>query len=139
MYVAGAKIFPSTPELSPPVKTETPQAGSKMERGGEHSHTPGPWYPCKNTADSWRVQIGTGPYDHIVFWAGSGCPEYFRGDPEANVRLAAAAPEMLDMLGKCLEFLTSVCLRLDPADYLRAVDEASELRALIDKATGVAK
>ena len=140
MYIAGAKIFPSTPDVSPPVETTTPQAGSKMERGGEHSHTPGPWYPCQNTAGTWQAQIGAGPYDQIVFWAGTSCPEYFLGDPEANVRLAAAAPEMLERLENCI-MLIMLAMRRDAERTLKTLgpEAIRKTHELISKATGVTK
>jgi hypothetical protein len=131
MYISGKKIFPSTAELSPPLKTTTPQAGPKMGRGGENlSHTPGPWHPFKNSAGTWEAKLSPDMLSHTVAFAGSGCPEYFRGDQEANIRLAAEAPELLEHLEAALKLL-------ETADFRYSLDKFCRIREAIHNGEGI--
>lgn len=61
-------------------------------------HTPGPWNVIEGVADGGGIAIGpdledVGPHALVTF---NG------GESEANARLIAAAPEMLDALRLCL-------------------------------------
>ena len=65
-------------------------------------HTPGPW----------RYQEGSDPYTHIVRAGETGlgrfvvqCGQSRNGSEEANARLIAAAPEMLEALRPLANYL----------------------------------
>ncbi len=93
-----------------------------MERGAES--TPGPWFPVLNSVGSWDVSIENRQFAQSVAIVSTGCPVYFRGDPEANARLLAAAPDLLEALQSVLRI----------AD--RKTVEFEKARAAIAKATG---
>ena len=60
-------------------------------------HTKGPWRPYQNrSSHKWRVFAGTPPNDDVVAFIDGG----FSEDAEANCRLIAAAPELLEALKK---------------------------------------
>lgn len=91
------KPFPSAPHVDED-SPQTPQAGSKTGGGDASNHTPGPWFPNQNSSGSWEVNIDSGRYSQSVAYIGRGCPEFFRGDSEANARLIAAAPDLLEFI-----------------------------------------
>lgn len=93
-------------------------------------HTPGPW---NMTADGGGFYVEGG--DLLVAWAQevdpcpSGAEDYFPGDTtEANARLIAAAPELLE----ALELLTAGIENSVSDTYIPLV----KARAAIAKATG---
>lgn len=139
--MSGFKNLPMpAPGVPSPVKTQTvSQSHSiKMRRGhGDINHTPGPWYPSQNTAGTWEARIGSGTYDQTVLWGGGGCPAFFRGSQEANIKLAAAAPAMLECLQECLEILTYIPGKLDDADFDQIENQKNMIRGLIYESTGV--
>ena len=64
------------------------------------NYTKGPWYPVFNSADRWDVSVGPGPYDQCV--ASVIRNKYIDGSDEANARLIAAAPDLLEALSRAL-------------------------------------
>lgn len=82
----------------------------------ETKHTPGPWHVGERRADDNTLPIsdlGNGAKGSALAYVS---PRPFYADSqEANARLIAAAPEMLECLRKCVEFLedeigASACL-----------------------------
>ena len=100
------------------------------------NHTPGPWYvypqsdyiTAHDTDDSlFAVATVTTEIDGLL-----------EGDPQANARLIAAAPDLLEA---CRQFLAAERLAdefgVDGAETIEALIEASELaRVAIAKAGG---
>ena len=84
-------------------------------------HTPGPWVATHANGNDFIVKAGD-----IEVVAGCGCygSPYMRGNPDADARLIAAAPDLLEALQGVLRV----------AD--RATDEFDAARAAIAKATG---
>jgi len=84
-------------------------------------HTPGPWVATHANGNDFIVKAGD-----IEVVAGCGCygSPYMRGNPDADARLIAAAPDLLAALHGVLRV----------AD--RATDEFDAARAAIAKATG---
>lgn len=108
-------------------------------------HTPGPWHAA--TADEWRTASGEhAQWGRFDISAGSKDPaaeSYYRiasvsnvsnsDQNQANAKLIAAAPDMLQALRKAVVLLAGVCAHspeLEPHDTYEAVSEA------IAKATG---
>jgi hypothetical protein len=97
-------------------------------RGGK-SITPGPWNVCRQnpspTTGEWMIAGAKPGYLAEVRNCGSG-------DVEANARLIAAAPDLLDALNRVLpqyEALLKDC-------GLRSLGTADQARAAIAKAEG---
>lgn len=72
--------------------------------GGQH--TPGPWrLAFNNAADGWTVEAGHNDYiGHTAAFTprpGSNERTLSRDEAEANARLIAAAPTLLEALKKC--------------------------------------
>jgi hypothetical protein len=87
-------------------------------------HTPGPW----TWGEKFRGLYGSGPNNEVLSWYAYEGMHLIQGDTEANARLIAAAPELLDVAKKALAAWTGD----GPAIVL------DELRAAISKATGTA-
>jgi hypothetical protein len=93
-------------------------------------HTPGPWkidwYTCREGGkELWRVPRSIGPiYTDHNHWAGT----YITGG-EANARLIAAAPDLLDALRRVMRHI--------PADAggCSLSDDMHRARAAIARAT----
>lgn len=115
-------------------------------------HTPGPWWPFKNTADAWcvatyrdgeepPVSVPSGENYGAVMCSciGDHTEKRTRGNEEANARLIAASPTLLEAL-IAIDAMWSECdgERVDPiqarSGYVREVWEAA--RAAITLATG---
>lgn len=94
-------------------------------------HTPGPWNysgPCEITG---RYSIfHNGP---LAYCADTTAKP---GDGEANARLIAAAPDLLDVLQEAVKVLDYAAFALDApeASHFRAT--IADARAAIAKATG---
>lgn len=84
-------------------------------------HTPGPWWPCESPAGSWDVRtyrddedpktsrhIGSEYGASIATDIGDHTERRTRGNEEANARLIAAAPDLLEALRLCIP--RNVCL-----------------------------
>jgi hypothetical protein len=112
-----------------------------------NNHTPGPWHAA--TADEWRTASGEhAQWGRFDISAGSNDPaaeDYYRvasvsnvnnsGQNQANAKLIAAAPDMLEALRKAVVLLAGVCVHspeLEPHEIYEAVSAA------IAKATGCA-
>ena len=112
------------------------------------AHTPGPW--TVEPSDSGDPSVGLAPTPPVIFTnipndedrfieiAVIGSTIYDNsedghtlswGDPDANARLIAAAPELLDVLRKSLDWLASY-----PGGSATNIYHAA--RAVIDKAEG---
>lgn len=92
-------------------------------------HTPGPW------------TIGRNQAGHNAIWAMNALPiaqiHYVVGDGDANARLIAAAPELLEALNYVLEqskWGASTATDVDLESRLNNIRD--EVQAAITKATG---
>lgn len=93
-------------------------------------HTPGPWEYSHDNGDEFRL-IGAGG---ITVVGGCGCcgSPSMDGNPEADARLIAAAPELLDALEWLVALLPDPELDTDEVQRERV----TKARAVITKATG---
>lgn len=94
-------------------------------------HTPGPWFAVRGHA-YWEVEPH-GAGDTAPFTVADVCPSE-PGNPdgglqEANARLIAAAPELLEALQNFVDSVTFI----DPSGYPQSLEQA---RAAILKAKG---
>lgn len=136
---AAKKISLSTPGPSPSVKTTTvtPQGSITMPCGERiHHHTPGPWCARRNIEGKIVLQAGPWVGANLIAMAGTGCPEHFPGDPECNMRIAAAAPDMLERLESVAALLTAIQSPVSMGKFCEIGHELWEIRHLIGKATG---
>ena len=75
------------------------------------AHTPGPWWPNTNSVGSWEVRTrrdvdeadpradyGTDYGAYVCTGIGDHTEKRTRGNEEANARLIAAAPDLLEAL-----------------------------------------
>lgn len=93
-------------------------------------HTPGPWI-AKEFAGNWNVTTTEKPRTHNV------CKVSDLDDTEANARLIAAAPELLEALRSCLEWMEFTIPKLNETNTHRMNwgGPISKARAAISKAT----
>ncbi len=94
-------------------------------------HTPGPWYAHMNGEGSFCIKAGT-DYDISPTLASRS---KWKSDAErsnANARLIAAAPELLEALEDCLRWIEA-----DEWTYGRTFSTGDRIRTAIEKATGV--
>ena len=94
-------------------------------------HTPGPWY-CNRLIDSSGTPYATNYTAHIdigvcMIWAPVGNKEQ-----EANAHLISAAPELLEALKLCVDFIEIASIVEAPWDW----EPIKEARAAIAKAEG---
>tara|TARA_R110000868_G_scaffold267260_1_gene526551 strand:+ start:204 stop:764 length:561 start_codon:yes stop_codon:yes gene_type:complete len=101
----GLKLSLPTPSVTRSVKTESPRAGSKMERGGGetmNAHTPGPWksdgYHVRQSGQSGTRMIADVCYTGPHHTPPDEYPVSCRIADEANARLIASSPELLEAL-----------------------------------------
>jgi hypothetical protein len=106
-------------------------------------HTPGPWF-VKKTAMSCFIdaRIGGGMLQEVAWCGQTATPEHM----DANARLIAAAPDLLEALNRLL--ITAECVKRQAdnsgktpyTDWRSAVDDLTKVsdkaRAAIAKATG---
>ena len=85
-------------------------------------HTPGPWTARPQTGPQWGVTHGDSEFAFIC-----NCFT-LHGNDEANARLIAAAPDMLEALKQSLDWLSSY-----PGGG--ALGMYDQVRAAIEKAT----
>lgn len=103
-------------------------------------HTPGPWY--RNINAKYPVFAGDAPnHSHVASILQGGRHGISSDEAEANLRLVAAAPELLDALKSALSWIT-VLTETSPsnAEDMRETEHkraylCDELRAAIAKAT----
>lgn len=83
----------------------------------KHKHTPGPWdyWSGYNTVDELEAQITTEDGDIVIASYNRQIPE-----GEANAKLLAAAPELLEALQSCIQQITALCSADDVPDQARA-------------------
>ena len=105
-------------------------------------HTPGPWRVCKR-ASCWAIQpiTGAAPGNHndVVYVATP-----YPGDPtagsvtsqgrtkeecEANARLIAASPELLETLDNCQQVMDAAAGQISSGEYI----DPAELQAVADQ------
>lgn len=105
----------------------------------ETKHTPGPWKVCGLRADSeaWRDGniISDVTYDTIALCNKTASTVMLDGQLEANARLIAAAPELLEALKALLAYDEQDAGCIPSHAHLDAQEDA---RAAIVKATGEA-
>ena len=92
-------------------------------------HTPGPWTVQRDFRGYGTFQIvEAGERERSLLMCGdaAGVP---RGEMQANARLIAAAPDLL-------ESAESILLMLDGTDHSTKIDRMAQLRAAIAKARG---
>jgi hypothetical protein len=97
------------------------------------SHTPGPWQYRANSHDTLFIVEGDGLLVTSMSWHSSIRERYpLRNESQANARLIAAAPELLEALQPFVEHNSSedtITITVRTADVTRA-------RAAIHRATG---
>ncbi len=83
----------------------------------KHSYTPGPWdyWSGYNPVDELEAQITTEDGDIVIASYNRQIPE-----GEANAKLLAAAPELLEALQACIQQITALCSADDVPDQARA-------------------
>jgi len=100
-------------------------------------HTPGPWDTDRNNVHT--GQIATIHHclnnDWVEVWSENWPID--EAEQEANARLIAAAPELLEALIKAEQMFRDIGF-IAEADRLRPGSLGSEIRAAIAKATGAA-
>lgn len=105
----------------------------------EDKHTPGPWRAVRSNpaegADVWWIVAGAGPAEREV---GSMCGGYPQALREANARLAAAAPDLLEALVAYDKYMLDAGYEGPEALHPNAAENWRRIRAAITKATGVA-
>ncbi len=116
--------------------TSVPHSGAKSvtPRGSVAGHTPGPWV-IRREIDGLTV-LG-GPNNEAI-WCIAGYLPGGTGEMEANARLIAAAPDLLDALQGAigaLEFSQDYHRDLGNEDQAFAADRLDAARAAIAKAT----
>ena len=97
-------------------------------------HTPGPWYALRGQRNiSIRYKTGDGllPMVNVASVRGQFPTDCPYGSSEANARLIAAAPELLEALQKMLPELRGLSIVSDTA-----AEMSREAEAAIAKATG---
>lgn len=109
----------------------------------EMKHTPGPWLTDRNNAHSGQIATiyGCLGNDWVEVWTGSWCFEDTLLDEErqeANARLIAAAPELLDALQAAKNTLVAFKFQPGEANCWEHHDEENlaMVDAAIAKATG---
>jgi hypothetical protein len=71
------------------------------------SHTPGPWFSVRNE-HYWEIRTASDRFEGSQI--GNACSSEFVNDgqhAEANARLMAAAPDLLDFAKKVVEFASN--------------------------------
>ncbi|HCF4362572.1 TPA: hypothetical protein NIE75_005283 [Pseudomonas aeruginosa] len=81
-------------------------------------HTPGPWFINGHERYTKYVEarIGGGLVQEVAACGPTEKPE----QQEANARLCAAAPELLEALQACIQQITALCSADDVPDQARA-------------------
>lgn len=87
------------------------------------SHTPGPWRADRNVEGDWEIHAAT-EHSELSFWIATVHAETPKEQTEANARLIAAAPELLEIARRALEYAPNEI-------------EANKCRAAIAKAEGM--
>lgn len=106
------------------------------------AHTPGPWWPSKDSAGVWGVrtirsldypdEVGGEWGAYVCMGIGDHTSDRTRGNEEANARLIAAAPDLLEALRDLMGWIPG-----EAHWHTKAPSEALErARAAIAKATG---
>lgn len=103
------------------------------------AHTPGPWR--YETDDPGTFQVATverfGVYSRHLEWGGTVAGGSAAGEPEADARLIAAAPELYDAAENALNVIIACCKPDDGVDDAKAITYArTMLRAALAKANG---
>ena len=98
-------------------------------------HTPGPWEVSQYCENGCGAQLGIKGKDRTLFWnyriyTGKGCPNETDVEANANAKLIAAAPELLEA---CKLVYHKTCYPYG-ADIMREL--RSVLKAAIKKAGG---
>lgn len=83
----------------------------------KQSYTPGPWdyWSGYNPVDELEAQITTEDGDIVIASYNRQIPE-----GEANGKLLAAAPDLLEALQACIQQITALCSADDVPDQARA-------------------
>ena len=98
------------------------------------NHTPGPWNLGEEIDNFRSISVPLwSEFANVVVRLEDDDRPYFRG--EANARLIAAAPDLLEALTEAEAYMSIVEPRSDKAEYGRTL---GVVRAAIAKATGAA-
>ena len=97
-------------------------------------HTPGPWYVTGNLTRYINVRIGGGLIQEVASCGPTEADGGYGPQQEANARLIAAAPDLLEALSGMLACWRSVCRAQgwEPEHVVEAV----RAQEAIAKATG---
>ena len=91
-------------------------------------HTPGPWI----WEDEHRGLFGAGPDNTVLDYASyEGMCLHWNNRRDANARLIAAAPDLLDALKDCIQLM-----KIDLEGLAFVQPELKKAMAAIEKATG---
>ena len=100
-------------------------------------HTPGPWFYLKG--DEWSHSVvthhGELPDGSQSYWTVASINKQREPEHEANARLIAAAPELLEVV-KQMQSALSRCFGAHAADEGDRHRALAQARAVIAKATG---
>ncbi len=111
----------------------TNELPSGRVRKSDERHTRGPWAVVWDEEDGWNHHIYSSPTDRVCFMAHGGYEK--QGEFDANARLIAAAPDLLE----ALEEIKRTAEATDTQSYsdnLRAREQTHRLaREAIAKAT----
>lgn len=95
-------------------------------------HTPAPWFPVQPAKGAWTVNVADDEWAQTI--ATAFCNEYIPIDEptaEANARLIAAAPDLLDALRTAESFMAG----FEGDELQDGIDERlAAIRAVIAKA-----
>jgi hypothetical protein len=93
------------------------------------THTPGPWtLEAPEDKAGWTIQGPDEKVAHLYLYGPTTGGPRTRGEPSANARLIAAAPELLEALQKLVAAIDR--MPANPADGL-----ADDAREVIERAT----
>jgi hypothetical protein len=108
-----------------------------LGEGAMKKHTPGPWEIVTNDLTPYLQLIG----DYTASRKSMGKLAKGYATSEADARLIAAAPDLLEALKQCQEFLMDTCRPMRTGDNVasslaRGLAIEASARAAISKATG---
>jgi len=103
----------------------------------ETKHTPGPWFYAGRSTLYIDASIDGGMIQEIAAVGPTAADNGYGETQQANARLIAAAPDLLEKCEMALSYIEAVCFNTpNPKKRKNYADCAGQLRAAIAKATG---